>query len=107
MPWPPASRLRTDTAGRNVPISTIAVRPQIGARKTFRFRSAVARRCRSVKRSREERRMTDNRLPGGTPRPGAKPLKDIVRNKIVAELDHMNPDRSLVLSDDGGKELLL
>jgi hypothetical protein len=51
--------------------------------------------------------MTDDRPPKGAPRPGAKPLKDIVRKKIVAELDQMNPSGSLLLSDDGGKELLL
>ncbi len=53
--------------------------------------------------------MTDRRRPPeGAPRPGAKPLKDIVRKKIDAELDHMNPGgRSLLLSDDGGRELLL
>src|SRR5262245_19553462 len=36
------------------------------------------------------------------------PLKDVVRKQIVAELDHMNPGGSLLLSDEGGgKELLL
>ncbi len=50
--------------------------------------------------------MPDDRA-GPKLRGGAVPPKGVVRKEIVAELDRLNPSGSLLLSDDGGKELLL